>query len=78
MSDRMDRRTFVAHDDVGGRYVLVAERPLGPNPAQDRPGSWAYRTADGRCVRPAAVYHQYQVEPAGPHLTTTDPDEPAD
>jgi hypothetical protein len=78
MSDRLERRTFVAHDDAGGRYVLVAERPLGPHPAQDRPGTWNYRTANGRAVRPGAVYHDYEVGPPGPRLTTTDPDEPAD
>jgi hypothetical protein len=78
MSDRTETRTFVAHDNVGARYVLVAERPVGPHPAQGRPGAWTYRTADGRAVRPADVHHRYQVEPAGPHLTTADPDEPGD
>ena len=78
MSDRIETRTFVALDDAGGRFVVVARRPLGRVAAQDRPGTWAFRTADGRAVRPADVYHHYRVEPTGPDLTTSDPDEPED
>jgi hypothetical protein len=73
-----DRRSFVAHDADGNRYLVVASRPVGRVPATDRPGPWAFRTLDGRAVRPAACHHRYAVQPDGIPLYTSDPNEPAD
>jgi hypothetical protein len=73
-----ERRSFVAHDADGDRYLIVAARQVGRFPAADQPGVWSYRTLDGRSVRPAASYHLYTVEPDDIRLTTTDPDEPKD
>jgi hypothetical protein len=73
-----DRRSFVAHDADGGRYLIVATRPAGRVPGIDRPGPWAYRTLDGRDVRPADCYHLYSIEVGDIRLTTSDPDEPTD
>jgi hypothetical protein len=57
---------------------VVASRPVGKVPATDRPGPWAFRTLDGRAVRPAACRHLYAVEPDGIPLYSSDPTEPAD
>lgn len=78
MLSNLETRSFVAHDPAGNPYRVVATRVCGPVPGQDRPGRWAFRTADGRAVRPAPVYHRYTVEPDHIPLTTTDPAEPAD
>jgi hypothetical protein len=78
MPSQIERRSFVAHDVDGGRYLIVAARPIGQFSAQDRPGTWSYRTLDGRSVRPASVYHMYTIDPHDIRLTTNDPDEPTD
>jgi len=71
-------RSFVAHDGAGNPYRVVAMRVLGLVAGQDRPGPWAFQTADGRWVRPAPVFHRYTVEPDHIPLTTSDPEEPSD
>jgi hypothetical protein len=78
MSSHLENRSFGAHDPAGNPYRLVASRPVGPVDGQDRPGPWAFRTMDGRPVRPARIYHRYMVEPDHIPLVTSDPDEPTD
>jgi hypothetical protein len=78
MRSNRETRSFVAHDAAGNPYRVVATRVVGPVASQDRSGPCAFRTADGRSVRPAPAYHRYTVEPDYIPLTTSDPDEPAD
>jgi hypothetical protein len=78
MTSDLERRSFVAHDVDGDRYLIVAARPVGQKPGADRPGPWSYRTLDGRAVCAAPSSHLYSVEPEGIRLTTSDPDEPID
>ena len=78
MSPTDERRSFMAHDVDGAQYVIVATRPVRPVAKIDGPGPWAYRTLDGRAVRPADCYHLYTIEPDDIRLTTSDPAEPTD
>lgn len=78
MRSTCETRSFIAHDGAGNPYRVLATRVLGPVRGQDRPGPWAFRTTDGRAVRPAQVFHRYAVEPGHIALTTSDPDEPGE
>ena len=74
----IERRSFVAHDSDGRRYLLIAVRPGLDTPDADRPGIWVYRTLDGRLVLREPGCHLYTVEPGDIRLTTSDFDEPQD
>ena len=76
MCSDTERRSFVAHDSDGHRYLLIAVRSHSDTPGADRPGIWAYRTLDGRLVLREPGCHLYTVEPGNIRLTTSDFDEP--
>jgi hypothetical protein len=72
-----ERRSFIAHDADGRRYLLVATRPDSETTIADGTPIWAYRTLDGRAVRRGTGCNLYTVEPGDIRLTTSDLAEPA-
>jgi hypothetical protein len=71
-----ERKSFVAHDADGRRYLLVADRPASEAAGADRIGIWTYRTLDGRAVRREPGCRLYTVERGDIRLTTSDFAEP--
>jgi hypothetical protein len=63
MPSDLETRSFVAHDVAGNPYRVVASRVVAPVPGRGRLGPWAFRTADGRSVRPAPAYHGTRSNP---------------
>jgi hypothetical protein len=72
-----ERRSFIAHDSDGRRYLLVATRLDSDTPIAVGAHVWAYRTLDGRAVRRGPGCNLYTVEPGDMRLTTSDLAEPA-
>ena len=75
MLARTERRSFVAHDVDGNKYVLVAVRSEVQMSVTKKSG-WTYQTMDGRVVRRERGCHMYTIEMGDVRLITSDLAEP--